>query len=84
MSSVERGVEYQSELRWDKEAAALVEVRNAVVAGRLWRKSLADTRLAVNKIQVGQCRGIFAMEWVNGWRGYFFFVFQARAIISWV
>ncbi len=42
-----------------KEAAALVEARNSVVAGWLWRKFAAGTRLASNDIQVGQCCGIF-------------------------
>ncbi|HWW03136.1 MAG TPA: hypothetical protein VNZ64_25775 [Candidatus Acidoferrum sp.] len=46
----------------EKEAAALVEARNSVVAGWLWRKFAAETRLAANEIQVGQCCGIFAME----------------------
>jgi hypothetical protein len=45
-----------------KEAAALVEARNSVVAGWLWRKFAADSRLAANEIQVGQCCGIFPVE----------------------
>ena len=36
----------------DKEAAALVEARNSVVAAWLWRKYAADTRLAPNEIQI--------------------------------
>ena len=46
----------------EKEAAALVEARNSVVAGWLWRKFAAETRLAANEIQVGQCCGIFPLE----------------------
>ena len=45
-----------------KEAAALVEARNSVVAGWLWRKFAADTGLASNDIQVGQCCCIFPVE----------------------
>jgi hypothetical protein len=39
----------------DKEAAALVEARNAVVAAWLWRKFVANTRLASNEILVTPC-----------------------------
>jgi hypothetical protein len=37
----------------DKEAAALVEARNSVVAAWLWRKFAANTKLAANEIQIG-------------------------------
>ena len=46
----------------EKEAAALVEARNSVVAGWLWRRFAADTRLAANEIYVSQCCGIFPVE----------------------
>ena len=36
----------------EKEATALVEARNSVVAAWLWRKYAADTRLAANEIHV--------------------------------
>lgn len=49
------------ELR-EKEAAALVEARNAVVAGWLWRKYAAETALARNDIHIGQCCIIFAVD----------------------
>ena len=42
------------ELR-EKEAAALVEARNSVVAAWLWRKHAADTRLSLNEIQIAPC-----------------------------
>ena len=46
----------------EKRAAALVEARNALVAGCLWRKFCADTPVASNEIHVGQCCLIFAAE----------------------
>ena len=46
----------------EKEAAALVEARNSVVAGWLWRRFAADTRLAANEIYISQCCGIFPVE----------------------
>jgi hypothetical protein len=49
------------ELR-DKEAAALVEARNSVVAAWLWRKFAADTRLAANEIQIGPCCNFIPVE----------------------
>jgi len=49
------------ELR-DKEAAALVEARNSVVAAWLWRKYAADTRLAANEIQIGPCCSFIPVE----------------------
>jgi hypothetical protein len=39
----------------DKEAAALIEARNSVVAAWLWRKFAADTLLAANEIQIDPC-----------------------------
>jgi hypothetical protein len=39
----------------DKEAAALVEARNSVVATWLWRKYAADTPLAAYEIQIAPC-----------------------------
>jgi len=42
----------------EKEAAALVEARNSVVAAWLWRKFAANTRLASNEILVNPCCGI--------------------------
>ncbi|MGH7967944.1 MAG: hypothetical protein ACREIC_04370 [Limisphaerales bacterium] len=46
----------------EKEAAGLVEARNAVVAGWLWRAFLATTPAAANEISVGQCCTIFSAE----------------------
>ena len=42
----------------EKEAAALVEARNSVVAAWLWRKFAATTPLAGNEILVNPCCGI--------------------------
>ena len=39
----------------DKEASALVEARNSVVAAWLWRKFAVNTRLAENEIQITPC-----------------------------
>jgi hypothetical protein len=49
------------ELR-DKEAAALVEARNSVVAAWLWRKFAANTRLAPNEIQIDPCCAFIPVE----------------------
>jgi hypothetical protein len=49
------------ELR-DKEAAALVEARNSVVAAWLWRKFAANTRLAPNEIQIDPCCSFIPVE----------------------
>jgi hypothetical protein len=49
------------ELR-DKEAAALVEARNSVVAAWLWRKFTADTKLATNEIQIDPCCSFIPVE----------------------
>ena len=46
----------------DKEAAALVEARNSVVAARLWRKFAANTRLAPNEIQIDPCCSFIPVE----------------------
>jgi hypothetical protein len=43
----------------DKEAAALVEARNAVVAAWLWRRFAAGTRLASNELQIGPLCNLF-------------------------
>ena len=45
------------ELR-EKEAVALVEARNSVVAGWLWRRFAAGTPLASNEIQIGPCSNL--------------------------
>jgi hypothetical protein len=46
----------------DKEAAALVEARNSVVAAWLWRKYAASTRLAPNEIQITPCCSFVPVE----------------------
>ena len=46
----------------DKEAAALVEARNSVVAAWLWREFAADTRLAPNEIQIDPCCSFVPVE----------------------
>jgi hypothetical protein len=46
----------------DKEAAALVESQNSVVAAWLWRKFAADTRLAPNEIQIDPCCSFIPVE----------------------
>ena len=46
----------------EKEAVVLVEARNSVVAGWLWRKFSADTSLAQNEIYVSPCCPIFSEE----------------------
>jgi len=46
----------------DKEAAALVESGNSVVAAWLWRKFAADTRLAPNEIQIDPCCSFIPVE----------------------
>jgi hypothetical protein len=46
----------------DKEAAALIEARNSVVAAWLWRKYAADTRLAGNDILITPCCAIVPPE----------------------
>lgn len=44
----------------EKEAAALVEARNALVAGWLWRAFLAGTPAEESEISVGQCCALFS------------------------
>ena len=46
----------------DKEAAALVEARNSVVAAWLWRKFAANTKLAANEIQIDPCCAFIPVE----------------------
>ena len=46
----------------DKDATALVEARNSVVAVWLWRKFAANTRLAPNEIQIGPCCSFIPVE----------------------
>lgn len=46
----------------DKEAAALVEARNSVVAASLWRKFSANTPLASNEIQIDPCCSFISVE----------------------
>ena len=46
----------------DKDATALVEARNSVVAAWLWRKFAANTRLAPNEIQIGPCCSFIPVE----------------------
>jgi hypothetical protein len=46
----------------DKDAAALVEARNSVVAAWLWRKYAAGTRLAPNEIQITPCCSFIPVE----------------------
>lgn len=53
-ADLDLSVQQLPELR-DKEAAALIQARNSVVAAWLWRKYAADTRLARNEIYVTAC-----------------------------
>jgi len=46
----------------DKEAAALIEARNSVVAAWLWRRYAADTPLAANSILIAPCCPIVPVE----------------------
>jgi hypothetical protein len=46
----------------DKEAAALIEARNSVVAAWLWRKFAISTRLAANEIQIDPCCSLIPVE----------------------
>jgi hypothetical protein len=46
----------------DKEAAALVEARNSVVAAWLWRKFAPNTRLASDEIQITPCCSLIPVE----------------------
>lgn len=42
----------------DKEAAALIQARNSVVAAWLWRRYAANTRLAANSIRIDPWCGV--------------------------
>ena len=42
----------------DKEAAALIQARNSVVAAWLWRRYAANTRLATNSIRIDPWCGV--------------------------
>jgi hypothetical protein len=46
----------------DKEAAALVQARNSVVAAWLWRRFAANTRLAVNSIRIDPWCGAIGLD----------------------
>ena len=46
----------------DKEAAALIEARNSVVAAWRWRKFAANTRLAPNEILITPCCSFVPVE----------------------
>ena len=46
----------------DKEAAALIQARNSVVAASLWRRYAAETRLAMNQIRIDPGCGVMGME----------------------
>lgn len=46
----------------DKEAVALIQACNSVVAAWLWRKYAADTRLAPNEIQITPCCSFVPVE----------------------
>lgn len=46
----------------DKEAAALVEARNSVVAAWLWRKYAASTRLATHQIRIEPWCGVMGLK----------------------
>lgn len=46
----------------DKEAAALIQARNSVVAAWLWRRYAADTRLAANRIHLDPWSGVMGIE----------------------
>jgi hypothetical protein len=46
----------------DKEAAALVQARNSVVAAWLWRKFAADTKFAPNEISINPCCAFIPVE----------------------
>jgi hypothetical protein len=46
----------------DKEAAALIQARNSVVAAWLWRRYAANTRLAANAIRIDPWCGAMGLE----------------------
>jgi hypothetical protein len=46
----------------DKEAAALIQARNSVVAAWLWRRHAANTRLAANAIRIDPWCGAIGLD----------------------
>ena len=50
----------------DKEAAALIQARNSVVAAWLWRRYAANTRLAANPIRIDPWRGVIGPAGAGG------------------
>jgi hypothetical protein len=50
----------------DKEAAALIQARNAVVAAWLWRRYAANTRLAANQIRIDPWCGAIGLDGAEG------------------
>ncbi len=46
----------------DKEAAALIQARNSVVAAWLWRRYVANTRLAANAIRIDPWCGAIGLD----------------------
>ena len=46
----------------DKEAAALIQARNSVVAAWLWRRHATDTRLAANAIRIDPWCGTIGLD----------------------
>jgi hypothetical protein len=46
----------------DKEAAALIQARNSVVAAWLWRRYAATTRLATNQIRIDPWCGVIGLS----------------------
>ncbi|HEV2436867.1 MAG TPA: hypothetical protein VG077_12780 [Verrucomicrobiae bacterium] len=46
----------------DKEAAALIQARNSVVAAWLWRRYAAGTRLAANAIRMDRWCGTVGLD----------------------
>jgi hypothetical protein len=46
----------------DKEAAALIQARNSVVAAWLWRRNTANTRLAANVIRIDPWCGAIGLD----------------------
>jgi hypothetical protein len=50
----------------DKEAAALIQARNSVVAAWLWRRFAADTPLAANDIRVDPWCGVIVPDGADG------------------
>ena len=46
----------------DKEAAALIQARNSVVAAWIWRKYAADTNLVTNQIRIDPFCGVMGIQ----------------------